>query len=306
MVATCKDVIQLIDNGVLVYSSVLNPDRDNACVGTFQEIVYISDLNCYLMNLEYKLFRKDIDDQDPYLFMDIECCGNEECAFRYSEVSKRLYVISDRDSLMVVNLQRKQVEINLKGRGTHESSITDLKVFGGKGDQVAILSKLAQVHLLQFSIRRKKVCSSYWFSTDLIFAERARAIAVCDKNKLIFVAVAVKRSLKRSRICIFKLEKRSLNHRATFNQEHNKQSMALSCVECAGYFGGAVLWVGLNSPEDYCKVFSFDTDTGKLRELGENRVLHGEYSPQKIQRVGNEFFYTGWKRKVMRLTLTTA
>ena len=57
--------LEVYNNGTKIYSALF-PEDQNSFLG----IIYIPFLDCYLLNHNHKIFRKDIDSQGPYLFKD--------------------------------------------------------------------------------------------------------------------------------------------------------------------------------------------------------------------------------------------
>ena len=49
------------------------------------------------------------------------------------------------------------------------------------------------------------------------------------------------------------------------------------------------------------QVYEYNTEADDFRELRNQRVSHFEKYPTKLMRVGDEFFYTGTKGRVMRV-----
>ena len=84
-----------------------------------------------------------------------------------------------------------------------------------------------------------------------------------------------------------------------YNQEINFKS----ALEFYGYFGNHLLWTGPTfdyQKKTFVQVFDYDTESGELKELVEKRVKHEESNPHKMQRVGDEFYYTGNYGTLMR------
>ena len=82
--------------------------------------------------------------------------------------------------------------------------------------------------------------------------------------------------------------------------EDVEEKYALSCL---GRFGTKILWVGLSAGENgVAHIYDFDVETKEIRELEEKRVEHGEYRPLNVYRVGNQFYYSGEKGKINKLT----
>ena len=80
-----------------------------------------------------------------------------------------------------------------------------------------------------------------------------------------------------------------------------KNTCALESWRCSG---DHILLVGLSSSFGFVHLYDYNTGTGEFKELVEKRVYHDEKNPRKIQRVGDESYYTGRMGTVMKLSLS--
>ena len=80
-------------------------------------------------------------------------------------------------------------------------------------------------------------------------------------------------------------------------------------LSCCGYCGTHIVWVGLTSGireknrDGSLQLYDYDILTGELTELKEKRMFHKEYHPKGLHRVGDEYYYTGRKRRLMKLSI---
>ena len=51
------------------------------------------------------------------------------------------------------------------------------------------------------------------------------------------------------------------------------------------------------------QVFDFETKSGLFQELDDLRMIHREYEPARLVRLGDEFYFTGYEAGVMKLSL---
>ena len=73
LIGTEKKGLKLVEDGTKFYSAKLSEEARE-----IKDIVYFPPLNCYFFAAtSSKLYRKDIDDKPPYLFMKLNC-GNRE------------------------------------------------------------------------------------------------------------------------------------------------------------------------------------------------------------------------------------
>ena len=101
MIVTSKKGIKVFENSNQIYS-----DKCFEKDSRLRDAIYIKHLNCYLMSLDKTLYRKDIDEKPPYVFMNIVCGYRFGACFLYSDVHERLIIHKGHISLSVVNLDR--------------------------------------------------------------------------------------------------------------------------------------------------------------------------------------------------------
>ena len=162
------------------------------------------------------------------------------------------------------------------------------------------------LYSLDFSKKRGVVS---YFKHDLRpgrIDERVISIAVCTKNEYVLVETGDS-NIMTGRFILMVTE----NSLVKKGKDHD-MNMAIGyyyALECCGYFGKHILWVGLpNNEPDYrgtllAQVFDFDVESGKLKELERMRVNHQESAPNRLVRLGNKFYYTGDFGKLMSLCL---
>ena len=67
-IGTNRKGLILIENSARIFCQ-----RFSLHENKLRGLIYIDHLDCYLLNLCSKIFRKDLTDQPPYLYMDIFC-----------------------------------------------------------------------------------------------------------------------------------------------------------------------------------------------------------------------------------------
>ena len=103
-IATTDKGMKVVDKNREIFSGRLPsyPTR-------LSDLVYIDHLDCYLLNSGWKLYRKDIDENPHYAFMNISCGGGLGVNLIYSNLNKRLIIPRYSKGIAVVNLERKQI-----------------------------------------------------------------------------------------------------------------------------------------------------------------------------------------------------
>ena len=130
-IGTFRAGLKVVEVDNEVYSEYFSEDQ-----ARLDDIVYIHHLDCYLLKLYGKVYRKDVDENPPYLYMDLNYGCNYGRCFRYSKVNRRLVVFKNELTLSVVNLERKQAEIEVN-LGKEYGGIHDFIVFGPFEEKVA-------------------------------------------------------------------------------------------------------------------------------------------------------------------------
>ena len=184
MIGTKNKGIKLFENNSLIYSGKLHLEH-----AYFGEIIYIESLNCYILNLDLKLYRKYVDDEPPYLYMNFTCGNREGAAFRHSKINQRLITIKDYNKIAAINLQRKDIEIVLKN--TDQNRIVDFRLFGKKEDKVICLDQDGGLMLLSldYSWKDGSVLANQKIELWEDRNELPRSLCVCDRNLYVFVEV---------------------------------------------------------------------------------------------------------------------
>ena len=149
LVGTWGKGIILTENGAEIYSGSLPVEGKS-----LRDIIYITPLNCYILSHDKKLYRKDIDDKPAYLYMDVESGNKLGSCFRYSNIHQRLIMIKEETNLSVVNLETKEVEIELKKSAGNY--IADFRVFGEQEDRVISLTHDGNVFVCEIDYAEKK------------------------------------------------------------------------------------------------------------------------------------------------------
>ena len=273
--------------------------------GLMYDMIYIDHLDCYFFYFYNNIYRKDINDSPPYIFMKIELSRRPGSIFSYSKINKKLIVAKNAIKVAVINLERKQTEILAKGRENDE--ILQFRLFGVDENKVICVTKKGYVYLTCFNYDLKKVCA---FNTlKLNFIKKRKeigfSISVSDNNDYALVEISGCHTdfPLCSRMAVVKIKDRLLEVVALLDVYDQKLGLKYALQPC-GFFGREMIWVGLNGL-DLVQFYAFDSQRRELRELEEKRMNHQEKKPFKMYRIGNEFYYCGRNGKVMRFTIST-
>ena len=297
LIGTSSLGIILIENGEKIYSETLPKDSR-----VLLDILYIEHLDRYLIDCDNQLLYKDIDEKPPYKFMDTERIYRIAASFFYSKINRRLIYTKDWKKVSMIDFRTKHIELEIPE--SSRTYIWDFKVFREKEDKVVAINKNGDVFLYTICYQLKKVLHFSHSKVRLqVGVETGSSMAVCNKNQ--YVLLALQNSILRicSKIVLLKIRGKSVTTEAILNQTSQKIEYQ-NTLECFGYLGGHIIWVGLSDGSGVAQVYDYDLEGGSLRELKGKREPHQEYRPVKMMRTGNAFFYTGRNGRVMRLTLT--
>ena len=298
MIATWGKWIKVVENNESIYFGKL-PE----VLGSIQDIIYIRRLNCYIFNHCRKLYRKDVDRRHAYLFMNINCGCREGSSILYSEIHQKLIVAINFKDLGMIDLLRADIDTQVEKRVGDD--IQDFKLFGRRKDKVACITANGWIVLYHFEYPQKTGFVVGLNKIDLLRGQRnekALTLEVCDKGRHLIVEIGRNEDpYTCSRMLIFEIVKNELIQKSVLDPspETIGQKDALKCI---GFFGKTILWVGLSWREGrVLQVYEYEIFENRLRELEDFRQCHQEDSPVKMVRLGNQFFYTGYLGKVMKI-----
>ena len=297
LIGTSSFKFKVIEDDTEVYCGVL-PKYENFICG----IIYLPEpFNYYLIASKERIFRKHIDNNRAYPFMNVNCGRRAGACFRYSNLNQRLIINKDQKNIIVANPVTKEIEIELEN--TVGGKIFDFKLVGEQEDRaVAVTEDGYAILYTLYPNEKSGIVAQY--KEELLVEERQEktiSIAVCPKNE--YVLIEIDCGLICSRMVILKLSEGTFTKTASLNM-YGKTTGSKYALESYDYVGSHILWVGLSVFRPQVYLFDFDTETGEFRELEDKRILHREKYSYKLHRLGNQFYYTGVWGKVYRLSLT--
>ena len=286
------------ENNVRIYS-----ERFSSQNKSLNSIIYIEHLNCYLLHHENQIFRKDINNQQPFLFIDVTFSFRPGGCFRYSKVNRKLIIVKDRKNVAVINFERRRVDFEIKSN--NDSFIQDLRLFGKGERKVVYMTNLGCISVCCLSYDLRKLCfkSSYQVQLETEKPESSVSLAVYDQGKYILAGTASINPLQSCRMLILRLKDRSIIHTATL-YEQAQQGVANGvkfALEFWRRIQGHILWIGLSCLDGFVHVYDFDAKSGELRELVDKKVKHQETNPWILQSLGDKLYYTGYKGHAMAI-----
>ena len=167
------------DGKEIFLSKLLNRDLQY-----LNSAIYIAHLDCFLILIQRGLYRKDINEENFYFWMNLPSLPQLHLSgrvLRYSPRSRRLVCFLLWESLTVINPGSKKIELDLK----HEAlGVVDFTLFGKDKSKVAAINFIGQLFLFIMSYSRKKLLASNEVRLQLNLGEKekVKALATCDKT----------------------------------------------------------------------------------------------------------------------------
>ena len=300
LIGTRKKGFILVKNGIQLYFNNI-PQSEESITDT----VYVPSLDCYIMNCNCMLFRKNIDDQPASFFMGVNGGYRPGACLRYSNLHQRLIVSKDCEAISVIDPMNQIIEIEVqKSIG---DQIRDFKIVGLEEDMV--ISVTGDGHLLLYKLdygqKTGSVVSHYEIELFKERSEEAKSIAVCNKNQCVLVEIAEwMNPFSCSRMLVFQIVEDALVEKACLDPYNQKIGFKYA-LECFGYAGSHILWVGLSHKENgVLQVYDYDLEAESLKELSEKRVKHLENNPFLLNRLNGKIYYTGRNGTLMGLEVS--
>ena len=295
--ATERRGVKCISNGT-EYSSKNTFEFGSAV----RDMVYADHLDSYFIDYHMELYRKDVDDKPPYHYMNLNCGLRSGACLKYSKINKRLIVNKDYKKIAVINLEAREVEIEVeKPVG---DPIFDFVLFGEQEDRVAAITQQGDILLYKLDYKKKTGSITAHTKFELIGEreEKGFSIAVCEKQEYLLVEISNWRTGMCSRTAIFQILGDSVIQKAVIDEELKTGEKYV--IECAGYFGGHIMWIGLSSSfEGVAQVYDYDVEKVELKELMGKRAKLLDINPHRAYRSSNQFFYIGSQGGLVRLTI---
>ena len=294
LMATDDKGLVLVKNGAQMFSGKLQKGDSS-----LYDVIFLPSQNSYLLISGTKIYHKIADGKPPSLYMSIKCGGRMGACLRYSTIQQRLIINQGGKNMWMINEKTKKVEVKWNHR--KDDQIMDFKIFGEEEKKVVSVTYKGCVRLYCLDNSLKNGFSQHQIKFENENRESALSLAVCPMNTYIFVETI--ENLISSRTIILKLTGNSFVQVAILDKL-SEWVGSLWTLESFKYVGKHVLFIGLPfKKNESAQLFEFNTETNECKELKEKRVIHQEYRPSKLHRLGNKFYYTGFGGKLMRLSL---
>ena len=293
LIGTTRFGITLIEDTLELYSQKM-PLRNAAKI---MDMVYVGLKNCYLMCYDNKLYRKDVNRSDPYLFIDIKFGLCVSKAMKWAQNAKRI-ILNTLQQLSIVNLDTKSLELWILPTSS-KGKIADFDVFGLLQNRAIILTIDGCVSAERFSLSKRTTKSLGTFKINLLKGRResGASIAVGSLGKYCCVLIrGVKsNSYVTSRYLMFELTKTGIVLNTIFDRSWELDLGLQIAFSRFGYVAGKLIFLGLSINKrlhnsDDVFVISFDPkdgeEKGEIKLVG-RRELQGGSKSQVVSLVKN-------------------
>ena len=300
VIGTSRRGLILVENGKEIYSGKL--PGNSAYLG---DIVYLPCLNSYILDYAKKLYRKDINNKPPYLYLCLKGSNSPGTSLAYSPMNQRLILNKDRESFVVINPKTNKLGIELKKQVGNQ--IVGFRMFGHREDRIICLTY--DCFVIISSLLRDKtrgVKTHFKIRIPEGKSEMAESLGICDRHEFVLVEIRNRENSTCSRMLILRYEgeKFTITTSLDFSNQMLGYKLALGCF---GYLGTRIIWVGLArggvARGGMAHLYDFDTKTGELRELTDKRLNHIEQLVFKLHPLNGHFYYTGNCGQFMKLSL---
>ena len=289
--------MKLIEGGSIVYKGEV-PVKGKR----LHDMIYVPSLNCYFFDHNHRLYRKDIDNKAPYFYMKIRFGCLIGRSFKYSDINDRLIAVTRKFKISVINLAAKKTEINLvKNFGDY---IYEFQIYGAKQDKVISLTK--DGHIFLFKIDYEEIVGEtkgfHHISLTRKDEEHRLSLAVSPDNKYCFVQASY--SCGKSVMMVFRLKSGSLSYMTRLSSSRSG-ILSNTLLDCFDYFGQYLVVVCLTGSEGLASFIVYDTKAKELSYGEGEKGRIGENFPLKFKKLKNNYFYTGYLGRVIKLSINS-
>ena len=296
IIATFGSRLKIVQSDTPIYYGGL----ENSYRNLSNRIIYCDLLDCFFFIFMHKLYRKDMNNQPPYLCLEFKSVAN----WIDSKIHRKLILFIEWKKIAIVDIAKMRVEQLITYCRSNQIAIF-CKFLDESQNKMLSVSKKGHIFLFLFSFKMKKLLALNQDRIKLIHEryEEVIGLAVCKKTQHALVLIG-ESLLYNSRVMIFGVDGRSLVKKKTLDLGGLGKGI-VNAIESAGVFGGHILWIGVESNSSgYVQVYDYDVEKNILRCLEEKKTRHQEQFPIDISRVGKVLYYTGWFGKVMRISLS--
>ena len=309
VMATDRYGLKLIANDSEIYSAEL-PSPD--CL---KGLVYAEHPDCFFFTLDGRVYRIDINNQPPFVFLDSIDGENSLNCINYSKTHKKLILTTEHNQLVLMDLVDGRDRVEFVADIGGENFIQNFKIFGQRENRLITVASTGDLSLHVIGYKRKKVLSSNHLQIELEEENEESVVpgslAVSDGNDHIIIELqkATEEFFSCSRTIVLKVTNNgSILAQKAVLVVNDQETPVKDSRACCGCFGSQILWIGVGAQEHgyevSIRVFDYNSETESLKEIEEKSFSHEENVPMEIHRLGDNFYYIGFEGKLMRLKVS--
>ena len=277
---------------------------------TLDDLHYSRHLDCYLLCLEFKIYRKNLDGKPAFLFVDLKIEGMIGSSFILAKTYPRFILSRKRRDISLINLETRKMEISFPK--DHGGQVVTHHLLDEQERHLLILTHDAHVVLYDLFPGDEENNKNHLLSSKKIAfseerKEEASNLSVGPEGEYLFVLLGtlLPMVMMTSRILILKIEGgRKLSDPLREVDFLHLGLGPCNSTACFGLVRNHLLFVGICYKEvKYAVLYDFDVESRKLKEVPEKRVLHQASHPLTTQKVGDDLYYPGADGKVFKMAL---
>ena len=287
---------------------------------------YIETKHCYLLCMDKDIYRKDIDNKDPYIFVFSRGRFGTYTglSFRYSPLNDFLAAVFESDKMVVLNPRQKKFNTFLRtvtkldqeaeNPLTHEKElsiarrISDFRIIGDNQDRIATVNRAGIVSVHSVRTQFKRFSLKLPDQTNTQRHLTSYAIACCPDNKYLCVASFQQKDGDKFAVHVFEIKQIGIVLASSVTRESEWN-----------FLGSPFCF--FNSTEKVVEFLLIERKTNSLAKIefnkqvktinvspgtGDSAVESEERSVSRLQKVGDSVYYAGIEGKIMKLATATA
>ena len=316
MVVTNRLGVKLINNRTEICSTRPLLSRGPTTKSLKSHCFYSNQTNRYYIHYDDILYTKKIDKSPlrPYPFIFWKRDFHVEKSF-YSKELQRLVIELKDSGLIFLNLKTRKLEFDLK----HIEEEYDILDYCLCHKKMLVISQKNRGGLLFLLYGIYNTLGS-----RSLMSEERFDMKISDKSSIVFklaespstnqsvvlLKFTKKRwyhghsSLKRHILSIF-IEFDEIQSIVDFDTTPLRRALLFDSMVFYRLTGDHALFVSyLKRRKRHISFFDFDLQTDEMEELREKQVLHKEEDVTAIEKLGDDFYYTGTGGNLMKLSLS--
>ena len=282
--------------------SVLYEGNASVHGNELRNLVYADHIESYFICVDNGLYLKKINKEPAKEFLSVRFGHWWGRGMHYCKTSQRLIVDKEFNSLAVINIEKKKIDVILKF--PDQDLIIDFQIFSRRFSQRTIaIQREGRLTLHAYDGKRKMGKQLEWLFLDLDKerTEEPCGIAVCPRGAFALIELRSQSSGDSSRFFLYQINDDKFSIRCAYDNIKAELNFKWA-LRCDGYFEDHLLWIGMTADNYSVVTLDFDQRNGEMHELRGKRTDHLEDCPMKIEKFEDSYYYIGRLGKLMKMT----